>query len=820
MAQANTIQTNFTSGEVSPLLKGRVDVDRYYNGAQEIQNFVVRPQGGLTRRSGTKFINAAKNAAKACRLVSFEFSTTQAYILEFGDLYIRVYRDGGIVESAPDVPVEIVTTYAEADLSKLYFAQSADVLFICHPDYQPRQLSRTSHTVWTLSLFTALDGPYLDEHEGDNEVTVSSISDTATLTSTENDFVVGDVGKYVEYDSGSGQTTIGLVTAYTSATVITIQPLENVILELDSAVTLQSYAAPTLAASHSVFDETYINRYINIDPIAATWHKITDYDAGASAVDRNKVTIGAALTLVSLAVGGTLTLSSRTITAILTSITDIWVATDVNRPFRLRFDSQVVWAKVTTYTSATQVVVELGGPMPLKDRDGDAYKNDAKTKTWRNGAWGTATGWPSCVIFHEERLWFANNDNQTQTIWASKSGDFENFEPTESDSTVANDSGLSYTIASNRVNEIRWMDSGPSLLIGTAGGEWQLKASSISEPITPTNVSITPQTAYGSLEIQPVRIGPAVLFSQRSGVALREFVYQFESDSYQASDMNIVSEHLFKVNGTISSFAYQQAPDSIIWVVTSSGLLCSLTYIKDQSVYAWARHVVGGSFGSGNAVVESVASIPSGSSDEVWIVVKRTVNGATARYVERLEPLFRSTSSVTKDDAFFVDSGLTYSGVATTTITGLSHLEGESVAVLADGAVQPAKTVSSGTITLDTQATKIHAGLTFRSLLHTLPPEGGGNAGTAQGKTKRVHELTVRLFESIEFKHGPDLSNLRTRSFRGTDDPMDDSPSLFSGDISFKLNQSYEKAADYYVVQDAAYPLTVVAVMPEMVVHE
>jgi hypothetical protein len=824
MARANTIQTNFTSGEVSPILNGRVDVERYFNGAQEVQNLIVRPQGGLTRRSGLRFINEAKFADRVCRLVRFEFSTTQAYILEFGHEYIRVYKDGGIVEDPVGTPVEIATPYQESELSTLYFAQSADVLYICHPNHQTRTLSRTSHVDWTLDTFISLDGPYLDEHDGDTQIVVSNVVDRATITSTANDFVVGDVGDYLEYDSADGTKTLALVTAFTDARTITVQPLENVVEELEPEVvgdTVTATVAGTYQVSHAVFDTTFTNYWLRIDSgstgynAAERWRKCTSYSDKTAA--RDAINIGAAVTIVVPAVGGTLTLTSRTITATLTASANVWVTSDVGRVFRMKFGDKNVWAKVTAYVSTTVVQVELGGPMPLKERNGDEYLSDGKTKLWRNGAWSESTGWPSCVVFHEQRLFFANTNNQTQTIWGSKSGDYENFAPTEEDSIVSDDNAVTYTIASNTVNEIRWLDSGPSLLIGTVGGEWQLKASSISEPITPTNVSITPQTAYGSLEIQPIRVGPAVIFAQRSGTSMREFVYQFESDSYQASDLNIVSEHLFKVHGTISGYAYQQVPDSIIWAYTSTGVLCSLTYVKDQQVYAWARHVIGGT----NAVVESIASIPSGSSDEVWVAVRRTVNGAIVRYVERLDGLFRSVSGTTdKTDAFFVDSGLTYSGAAATVITGLTHLEGETVSVLADGAVVPDKVVSGGQITLTTAATKVHAGLAFTSILHTLPPEGGGDAGTAQGKVKRVHGLTIRVFETIGFKHGPTLASLRERSFRGLTDAMDDSPALFTGDVSFKLNQSYEKDADYYVVQDTPYPLTVLAVMPEMKVNE
>ena len=809
MSRAQPIQTNFTSGEVSPLIKGRVDITKYFNGVEILENFLVKGQGGVVRRSGTRFINPVKDSSKKVRLVEFEFSTIQAYVLEFGDQYIRFYRDGGIIIDGSEV--EVATPYLEADLDDLYFAQSADVLYICHPNYRPRTLSRSSHTSWTLSTFVPLDGPYLDEHKGDTQIIADPITDRATMTSTDNDFSIGDVGDYVEFEE-DGVKKIAKIITFVSATEVTVEIQENMAPQLPVEVTQEGFSSPTLTISHSAFTNNFLNRYIFVVS-DSTWRKITSYDGQM----QDEVDCGTALTMVSTT--GDLVISDRTITATLTASDSIFNSTDDDDDLsiRLRYGAEQVWAKVTSYTSGTEVDVELSRPFPLEERDGDAKLNEAKTKNWRLGAWSTDNGWPSVVTFHEERLVFASNVERPQTIWMSVVDDFENFAPTEEDSTVVDDGSLTYTIASNRVNAIKWVNSGPTLVVGTVGAEWQVKSSALSEPISPTNISILPQTAHGSTNVIPVRVGNSIIFVQRSGTVVRELNYSFEVDAFVANDITVLSEHLFLDAGQATDLKYQQSPNSTLWMVATDGTLVSMTYLKDQQIYAWGRHPIGG-----DGIVESVAVIPTadGSEDEVWISVKRTINGSTKRYVERIDPEFYPEDAEDKEDMFFVDSGLTYDGPATTTITDLDHLEGEEVHILADGAVRPTETVSSGQIELDTEASKAQVGLQFISKIKTLPLEGGGEFGTSQGKFKRVEGLTLRLHNSLGFKQGSEEDNLTIRSFRATFDQMDVSPPLFTGDMRVEVEQDYGLQAPYFIHQDQPYPLTVLALMVEFVTYD
>ena len=431
-------------------------------------------------------------------------------------------------------------------------------------------------------------------------------------------------------------------------------------------------------------------------------------------------------------------------------------------------------------------------------------------KKWRLGAFFVGS-FPSTVAFYEQRLVFAGTSNQPQTMFFSQSGDFENFEI-----GTNSDDGLQYTIGSNEVNVIRYLISSSQLVVGTSGGEFVVRASGFDEPLTPTNTQIKQQTTFGSAPIQPLLIGNSTLFIQRAKRKLRELAFSSESDSYVAPDMTILAEHI--TEGGIEEMAYQQEPDSVAWLVRADGVLACMTFRREEQVVAWHRHIIGGVFGSGNAVVESVATIPGDiDEDQVWFIVKRTINGATKRYVEYLRGFDFGTDV---GDAFFVDSGLTYSGSAATTISGLNHLEGQSVAILADGAAHANKTVSSGAITLDRSVTKAQIGLPFTSKLETLRIDAGSAMGSSQGKNKRIGEVTVRLFRTVGLKIGTSATELDTIPFRSSSDSMDKALTLFTGDKTAEFNGGYDDDATITIIQDLPLPMTILAIFPTLSVFD
>lgn len=669
MSKASQIQTNFTSGELSPRLMARVDVTKYQNGAELLENFLIMPHGGITKRPAFRYIAPLKSTADT-RLIPFKFSTVQAYIIEFGALYCRFYKDQGQILSG-GVPYELVHTYTQGQIGAVRYVQSADTLFLTHSAVKPRKLTRSGHAAWTIADVTFTDGPYLDAN--------ASLTKTLAVSAT------------------TGSVTV-------------------------------------TAAGHTPFAATDVGRHIRIGP-AATW----------------------------------------------------------------------AWALITAYISSTQVTATMQ----------TAAAGVVATAAWRLGAWSGTTGWPQTAMFHEERLWFGGTTTQPQTYWGSRSGDFTNFAPSSSAGVVAADNAVTYTTGSDDVNSIRWMVSSRVLASFTGSAEFSLTASAPYEAITPTNIKATRETTRGCLDVKPSVIDKSILFWQRAGRKLREYSYDFNVDGYKSIEVSILSEHITK--GGITSSDYQQEPHSILWSTRADGQLIGFTYNKEHEVYGWHRHLIPGT----QAKVERVACIPSAAADELWVITTRYINGATRQFMEMMDPEFDPTSATDKTNAFFVDCGLTYNGAPATVISGLDHLIGETVAILADGAVRPSQVVSGGgSITLTQSASVVHVGLGYSAKYRSVRWEIGQNDGTAQSKVGRVYKLGIRMLNTLGVKFGPSEDKLQEIQFRVGSAPMDSSPPLFTGDQVVTFNGNYDRARQVMIVADQPYPCTITGIVPSVVVND
>lgn len=680
------LQSTFLGGEFSPLLYGRVDTDRYSEALDTCLNYIPTIQGPLVRRPGTYFVAETETMTEASRLVSFEFSTTQAYILEFGNEYVRFYRNHGQILDGNDDPYEVSTPYAEDDLFQLKFTQSADVLYITHPAYEPRKLSRTGHTSWTLTTIEFQDGPYLSVNSTGTSLNPNGTSGSITLTASSTTGI----------NDGDG------------------------------------------------FQDEDEGRLIRFRDSADNW----------------------------------------------------------------------TWMKITSVNSTTEVDADI---------EGDDLADTDSSKFWRLGVWSDNTGFPSCVTFHEDRLVFSGATKFPQRVDMSRSGDYEHFLPSDTDGTVRDDDGVSFTLNSNQVNAVRWLAStGKGLLVGTMRSEWLVRPSSTGEAITPSNVNAQPETRWGAADIQPVQAGQSVLFVQRSGRKIREEAFFFDSDGYRAPDLTVLAEHI--TAGGVTEMAWQTEPQPIVWAVRADGTLLGLTYEREFETLraGWHRHVLGGTSDADGtkAKVESVAVIPTpdGTAQELWVLVQRHIDGETKRYVEYLTPLFGGETD--QEDAYFVDCGLTYDGSPATTFSGMGHLEGETVAILADGAVVPDKTVSSGEFELENEASVVHAGFGYNSEGRMLRIEAGSQNGTAIGKTRRIHRVSFMLYRTLGFEFGFDFDDLSSIIFRQTDDPLGEATPLFSGIKNEEMAGDYDFDGLICWRQSQPFPGTIQAVAPQMKVED
>ena len=813
MARVHPFQTNFTAGELTPKLAGQVDFKKYNNGVETMENLTVFPQGGCQRRSGSKFVCEAKDSSSSVRLIPFEFNITQAYVLELGNNYIRFFKDNGqitetdkvitaITRANPAVVTsashgfsngdhvwinsvvgmtrlngrrfvvanqttntfeltgenstsydtytsggtaskvyEIATTYTTAQIFEIQYTQSADVMYIVHPDHKPKKLSRTGHTSWTLTDVDFLRGPYLDANTSATTMTPSGTSGSVTITASTSTFVSGDIGRLIKIETGH--------------------------------------------------------------------------------------------------------------------------------------------AKITGYTSGTQVAATTT----------DNFTGTGGQTDWSLGSWSSVLGYPRTVSFFEQRLVFGGSTSYPQTVWASESGLYEEFDA--GDASAAN--AFIYTIAANRVNVIRWLAPSRDLIVGTVGGEFKVGRPT-GEPLKPDNVNIAQQTTFGGYTTAPIQIGNEILFVQRQQRKVRAFAYRFEDDAYLAPDMTLLAEHV--TNTGIIDVDYAQEPDSIYWAVRTDGTLLGMTYHREEDVIAWHRHIFGGSnkftfngasgvtdyltdannngyvtlsshgLSTGDEVVysagggtkipeleegetyyvyrrdantlefadtydqavdrtirqiadgvgashtlttkakiKSVTSINQTVENQVWLVVERRINGAIVKYIEYLDNKLNMDCTLPA----LVNGG-------TTLVTGLNHLEGEEVQVLVGDAVFPNQTVSSGSITVTLPANAayktIEIGLGYVSTIKTLKVEAGSQAGTAQGRKKRYNEVMVRLLKSVGITINGDQLPFRTSAT-----PMGQDIPEFTGDKRVS-NLGWDREGQIEIKQTQPLPMTVLGITGTMVTSD
>ena len=413
----------------------------------------------------------------------------------------------------------------------------------------------------------------------------------------------------------------------------------------------------------------------------------------------------------------------------------------------------------------------------------------------------TGTGdYPTATTYHEQRRWFAGTTNKPQVVWATRTGTESNL----TSSLPSRDAdGLELRVASMQNNQIRHLVPLADMIAFTAGGEFRMFADG-APAITPSSVSIKPQGYSGASNVQPVVSSGSVLYVQAQGSRIRELAYNWETNAYKTVDVSIMAPHRF--NGfTISQLAYVRAPEPTLWAVRNDGVLLGMTYIPEQQVYGWHAHDTLGTF-------ESICVVAEGNEDVLYAVAKRTINAREVRYIECL----RTRMLTELADAFFVDSGLTYSGAPVTTVSGLYHLEGQTVDILADGSVEPPQVVTGGSITLVTAASTISIGLNIVADLRTLPLAVEGMQASGQGTMKNVNKVHLRVSQSSLVKAGPTFDRLREYPARAVSDPYGSPPALRDGELSLSVDPSWNTDAAVCIRQDAPVPLTVLSMTLEL----
>ena len=446
-----------------------------------------------------------------------------------------------------------------------------------------------------------------------------------------------------------------------------------------------------------------------------------------------------------------------------------------------------------------------GGGATVTFADTNITPDVSRTPPLSDTGFNDATGnYPGAVSYFEQRRCFGGTANRPQNFWATRSGTESNLTysiPTKDDNRIA------FRIAAREASAIRHIVPVANLMLLTASCEFRVNPVN-SDALTPASIAVRPQSYMGANNVTPIVVGNAVLFAQARGGHVREMSYNWQAQGYLSQDVSMLAQHLFDYN-TIVDMAFSKAPYPILYAVSSTGALLSLTYVPEQQIASWAHHDTGIA-----DTFEAICCIAEDNQDVLYAIVKRTINGASKRFVECLH----TRKFATLADAYFVDCGATYSGAPATTISGLTWLAGMTVKVLADGAtVAPDPVVSNtGTITLPQAASKVQVGLPITADAETLPIAAGIDNGFGQGRPKNVNQVWLRCYRSSGIYVGPDSSKLVQYAQRTTE-PYGSPPGLISDEVGpILLDSSWASSGQVFVRQTDPLPLELVSLTAEV----
>lgn len=827
-------------------MDGHINLEKFPDSCRLLQNMLALKQGPITRRGGTMFIKEVKDSADDTALIPFEFNVTQSYQIEAGDQYLRFYTsNAAIVESA-----NIITNATQANpvviTSTAHGYSNGDEVFISG-----------------VNGMTELNGKYY--------LVANQTANTFELTDIDGNNVDG-TGFSSYTSAGTAQRVYEIASPYATADLF----------DSDGLPSFQyAQSADVLYVVHGSYEPRSINR---TSDTSWTVNTMILNDGPFLPINDTDTTLTLSGTT------GSVTVTASATTGI--NDGDGFQTTDVGRLIRWKDPANNwTWLKITARASTTSVTATISGD--------DASATTATT-SWRLGVYSDTTGWPTVITFFQNRVLLAGAssypDRYDLTITGGYSDTTFFFAPSDADGTVTDDAGITGTLQSGKVNTIQWAGSDDKgLILGTAGREWIVRPSTTGNVLTPDNQKADPFSSIGSAYIQPIQAENGTVFIQRARRRMHDIIYSFERDQLKPRDLNIASEHITRSG--VAEIKFQQEPINNIWMRLTNGKLIGFTYYPDEAVFAASSHPLGGT----DAKVKSISVIPSsdGSRDELSLIVERTVNGTTRKYVEYMTRYYEDDllkrEAVQVDSALTLDAPVTITGAtqanpvvvtaashrfsngdfvdiedvvgmtelnnirykiknrtantfeltdtddvnidglaftayasggevrkAVDSVSGLDHLEGETVKVMRDGKSHPDVTVSSGAIILlnDTRGSVIQVGLGNTWAFRSQRIEAGARDGTAQGKTKRITRFVLRLLNTLGLKYGPDANTLDEYDFNQGATYNEDL-ALFSGDTqSLPWPQGYEQDGTIYLENDGVFPATILAVMPQLVTQD
>jgi len=754
---------------------GRIDDAKYQSGAALLKNFITTPQGPAQNRAGFAYVLATKNNGVA-RLIPFVYSNTQTMVIELGDQYIRFHTQGATLESAPGVPYEIASPYLASDIFQIHYVQSADVMTLVHPGYAPMELRRLGALNWTITpvnFDAVIDAPagvtataspgYLARI-----ASISTASPALITTVASHTLALGD-GIYI---NGLNVVIGGTPTDLSGFYLVDKVPIDG--------------------DGNLIPNQLQVMDYDGYSLDSTGWDSITSY--GTIQYGDKIYNINNSYAVAAIAGDNT---SQSVLSASVTVLNNLNVPGSYNT---------ITWGAVTgasryyIFKQKNGLWGYIGEAVGTSFTDNNIAQDFSITPDNLENPFSGDGNYPAGVGYIEQRRCFAGTDSKPQTLWMTNSG----TESTFAYSLPSRDSDrIEVKIAAREVSRIQHIVPLNQLILLTGSCEYA-EYTANNGPVTPSSIGIRPQSYIGASNVQPTVVNNLLVYCASRGGHVREMGYNLQADSFITGDLSLRSAHLFDLL-TIADQAFSKAPLPIVWFVSSNGSLLGLTYVPEQQIGAWHHHDTDGAF-------ESITCVAEDNEERLYAVIRRTVNGQTVRYVERMAS--RLVGAL--EDCFFVDAGATYSGEPATTISGLNWLEGKTVAVLADGAVQNQKTVTGGVIELDHPASKVQVGIPYVADLQTLPPTLQVD-GFGQGRQMNVNKVWIRLYQSSGIFAGPDEDSLveykqRTAEAYGTP------PALQSGQAEITLSPSWNDEGQIFLRQNNPLPLTVVSITAEMAI--
>ena len=824
--------TSFNAGELSPYVESRTSLEKYRSGCKVLENYLITPYGPINRRAGTQYLGSTATPGTRSRLIALNLSDSDKFVMELGVGYARFWKDGALqcypsnhtwdyavaTQETPNgifvtgtkhfsvgagtpiqaVPIGDTSTatapallwedthgtqppalpYQENELREVSVCQINNVVYLTHPNHPPMRLSywglgNAYNPPWTVGPVSWKWPAMLDQNYGSTTITPSGTTGFIVLTASAPIWNQGHEGAFWEitHPNSTAMLDIFLSTSNTSG-AMSVQGDWN----------LQTFG--------TWFGTVYLDQSTDG---GATWNVLRTYFSHG---DYNATSNG---TSQGITVGTNILPQYR-----LRFVADTGTPSNAPRAmFQPTGATLSGFVKVINYISPTQVNAQVYAPLA----------STSATTLWREGAFSSYQGYPAVCALHESRVLYAGTNLRQTQFWGSYSGDFENFQA----GAHASDS-YSFALASQTGGRINWVLSKSVLLLGTTQDEWYISGGSSGAPISPGNVFAQKQSHYGSSEALPAFIiNDTAIYVQRMGRKIREFVYAWQTQTWVSVDLTSMSSHI--TQSGIAEMAYQRVPDAILWVLRNDGTLVPMVYEREQQVTGFSRVITNEENGD---AFESVATINSaGGEDEVWVIVRRNINGGVVRYVERFRTGQRDALDQKNTDAYwYLDCAkATTQAQPFTTISGLDHLNGQKVSVWASSAIAPLlvgqPTVVNGTVTLQDPAPAgtCLVGLPFTSLVVPEQFQRDLQEGTSAGRRMRIVNLNLKIYNSQGGEYSADGVRWFNLPTRRTGDLMDAPLAPYSGYERVSLAGNWRDGADFYIRQSLPMPLTVVAVV-------